>query len=1466
MTTKTTKPIYIIDAHPISDYGKTMVDLYWYHSDDNDLHCTRLFNITYSFYLIKLPTMSDDTFKRYCSAYTNQYIRVQFHEGLVDTSYYAFRNNRLTAEFMSYRTSKLNETLQQLEHDVKIWYSRIDKDELSGHELLFFNNTEHPFRMCTLGVSLNKAHYYISTRYNIPLIGGAKLDTSRLSIKYPQTSLPNGVIMSGIDCSQVTLSDVIVPDSTVNMINKMTIMAYDIETYGTVGEDPDPHQPQNDIICIGVSLFHTMESKPYRRLCIQSHPMFDVDEYKVNSRAIDSKGIKYNQDTIICDTFSATKYDVYGEYPNDDIPTEYICTPDEETLLRYYIKLISDVRPQIITGFNSYNFDDNYVYVRCVRYKLDDMFLQAHSPYDITKFMKDSPQIPIFKKFVNKNTGKYDGATLFSPMVCYIDTRRLLLVENDKRFSGPNASTLNAMLSFYRTKNPYTGEISKKIDMNIAEMFQLWERKVKLYEINKYCMQDAMITGTLLIERYKVIDLITLASLSHTTMTDSVYQSTNIRVLHQMLGYSNRLGFIQLDKVIGDRRNGDIMGDRLMLTLVIVGGDVRIGVQGRVWCITAQDFAAMYPSQKEGSNIDQSSFVDPDVIAHPEKYGLTLIYVKELDDAYGKRKQYRFRNEYGDYIVEEFAAEFNINNDKLGPILTSINSHDANYEHNKRWIKRVFNIDIEPNKVYTLSDFPSSLKIPTYFLQGKSNKPNNDIVYSRSDSLQGILLNDNRKARNHHKAELAKAKNEGNHQGVIMHNAIQNAIKILSNSNYGVGGMIDLALYDPITAASVTYGSRCMIHYLTKILTSSSLPITQSTLTKCSKQIDFMLKHNACKVDMNTMTIKLPPSYLAYQDTDSNYYSNHAYVNILNDGTVGYDYETETFTHERDDSKYHNMSPESIKLVMDILGAHNAVTSDILKLLVNRDPIATGVEGNFIVARFTNRKKNYYGINYDPRMPIKLSDEAYNEDGSLRDDYDKYWKSNTIVPLSDGRYINMSPSALMGNIMHFSDYAAKNNLKCKGIQTVRRDKYMFTNYYFISAMIRDLIMMTYDHINKRWIPVPRNTSIIEHLNNIRDNYKALLRQYNDIVNGSLDASKVEIIFNLTDFGKMLKNTGSEHAMMTNIIKRLEANGKSSLVPKYGEYQYVVKVRSEDVMKRIKGIKTNGNATERSLLVDEYVDELRTMYPPSKFNLKNVSYDDYITIKGILNLDQNDYIETLLKSLLLFISDEEEFDTNSNYINGNRRGKIDRNQMILLSMTAANVIYAKEFSNEYLERLKYFKKNDPLKLQHNNHLESSIVKMYNDLYKATTLLMDQLNNDYYGLLRNKDDSKLTSDKRLHKVDVNINELTEIRDVYLTIVRFGNYVKIDNLQYLNSHPVKITSKETKEYTIVMLNKGYNVAKCLDYYNHKYDLVNNTINKINNQKMTITKDILNKLLKGIGDVELSYKLLYIAHIKRI
>ena len=348
--------------------------------------------------------------------------------------------------------------------------------------------------------------------------------------------------------------------------------------------------------------------------------------------------------------------------------TNYIICSSEKDLLRLYIDIIRHFQPQIITGFNTFGFDDNYVYQRMIIHDLEQQYLNAFSVYDTTEMFPDNripqwykPFQPVFKQFDLKIDGeaRHDNTTIRATSIQNVDVYKLMLKEDPKRFTQYGRGNLDTMLEVYYVTNPFNNEPLKKTGMKINDMFNYWNTNENIYSIALYCAQDAWITGTLLIKRNKLTDLIEMAGISNTTFSDSLYRADGIRVANAILGYAYNEHFALMDTSYehrirstkaADKKSGapinrpvqehTILGHKTYDTRTIVGGAVKNIHAGRQKMICALDYSAMYPSGKEGSNIDSASKVDEDIIKHPEQYGLKVVKKLDINDIYGNREIY----------------------------------------------------------------------------------------------------------------------------------------------------------------------------------------------------------------------------------------------------------------------------------------------------------------------------------------------------------------------------------------------------------------------------------------------------------------------------------------------------------------------------------------------------------------------------------------------------------------------------------------------------------------------------------------------------------------------------------------------------------------------------------------------------------------------------------------------------------
>jgi len=284
----------------------------------------------------------------------------------------------------------------------------------------------------------------------------------------------------------------------------------------------------------------------------------------------------------------------------------------------------------ILTGYNIDEFDNRYIYIRSQLHGVEDALLDAFCEYDDGGSGRCGGGV----RFAHNEKFKMDNITrenLHRPLSTQratIDTRLRLAKMRPKEFQ--EAESLNVMLQWYRVIDPETGREMRKMDMPIQAMYDMWERNTPEgnHDIALYCVIDSKATYLLLYWINFFTEMFDLSTASYTTLLDSFHRADGKRVTQLLTRYMRQYSIAFCDEI-------PPKGYRpLQIPGKIGGGDVKSLAPGLRSCIISLDYKSEYPAQKEGSNVGSSSKVSPDVIAHPERYGLTIIKREEFADQY----------------------------------------------------------------------------------------------------------------------------------------------------------------------------------------------------------------------------------------------------------------------------------------------------------------------------------------------------------------------------------------------------------------------------------------------------------------------------------------------------------------------------------------------------------------------------------------------------------------------------------------------------------------------------------------------------------------------------------------------------------------------------------------------------------------------------------------------------------------
>lgn len=612
------------------------------------------------------------------------------------------------------------------------------------------------------------------------------------------------------------------------------------------------------------------------------------------------------------------------------------------------------------------------------------------------------------------------------------------------------------------------------------------------------------------------------------------------------------------------------------------------------------------------------------------------------------------------YIVESFYCEYKLDKQTLKSIVNQYRMSDDRDEQIEliqefhRLYPEYKSNDI---KSVNIDHIPDTITKKIYFVQSPKGDDGLPTIHY---SLKEKMLSDFRAKRSSVKKDLAKAEHTGDKIGAIRFNAKQLAIKVVCNSEYGASNNEYFAHYDPDIAAAVTFAARQLIRFLTNNLETDTLYIDSKFLKQNEKEIKnlesigclsikpyaddknalfskrrhvlrriFDDNYNVITDDILEVNIK--KSTVVYQDTDSNYYMNKYIMNYFMSG--------------KNDS--YICSPEIIDKCMHRMLDHNNLIANFAKDTVQRRPVGLGFEGSFIICRYLNRKKKYYGIKWSEDGFMIPSDKipnpnAYDEDNILKLDYSPYWiPKKTVLPQPNGEYIRLDNDLLLRQGVNYLDYVHDYNVKCTGVDLARRDQYKFINFFHVMILQKDLRLMSYDGNNK-WSIFKKNEPMQSIIENIIDTFREIITTYTDIALFKTD-KKPSIEFKITDFAKNSAYRKGKHNAVSTIVLRLESQHKEKYIPVIGErMSYVVILDSKTEEERMLGKNSSGNIAPRSYVIDEIMDNLKSECSEEDFNTKlsetnlNISYEDWLNAKAISILDFKYYLECLCKSTALYI--------------------------------------------------------------------------------------------------------------------------------------------------------------------------------------------------------------------------------------
>ena len=332
-----------------------------------------------------------------------------------------------------------------------------------------------------------------------------------------------------------TLKSVDIPETA-----PFVVASVDIECNSSTGKFPDADVKGDACFQIAVSLAHFGSDVPYDKTCFC---------YKKTDSNLEGSIIK--------------SYET------------------EREMLMAFKEYLMEKDIDIITGWNIFGFDLEYIMKRAVMTKCDVSF------YEMSKMKNHSCEL-IYKKLSSSALGDNDLKILPMPGRFIFD-----LFHEVKKGYKLDSYKLDNVSKLYLGDN--------KIDMPPKEMFARFveEDPVKLREVAEYCIKDTLLPHRLLSKLSILVNLLEMAKATWVPLCYLVERGQQIKVFSLLTKKAREMGFMVPTISWGQYSADGYEGATVL--------DAQKGAYYRP--ITALDFEGLYPSIMMAHNLCYSSMV-----------------------------------------------------------------------------------------------------------------------------------------------------------------------------------------------------------------------------------------------------------------------------------------------------------------------------------------------------------------------------------------------------------------------------------------------------------------------------------------------------------------------------------------------------------------------------------------------------------------------------------------------------------------------------------------------------------------------------------------------------------------------------------------------------------------------------------------------------------------------------------------
>ena len=290
-------------------------------------------------------------------------------------------------------------------------------------------------------------------------------------------------------------------------------------------------------------------------------------------------------------------------YAGEDV--QVICCKSEKYLLLEYIRCVNEYQPDILIGYNTFGFDNKYMYERAVYHQICDEFVRHGATCERANLYDKS----------------WSSSAYSNQKIVYIDIKGrvhidlMILIRRDYNLPSYKLSEVsNHFLK--RTKDPLT-----YIDIHNTYKHHLSgaDAEQELNMVARYCVKDSVLVVELFEYLKYWYSLTAMAKICYVPLNYLFQRGQQIKVYSQVYNYCYQHSIVVEDNSYEPKPDHMVQGAYVL--------EPNVGFHKNV---VSFDFASLYPSIMVSHNISYDTLVKPD-----QKLDETQYHTIEWEEHFG---------------------------------------------------------------------------------------------------------------------------------------------------------------------------------------------------------------------------------------------------------------------------------------------------------------------------------------------------------------------------------------------------------------------------------------------------------------------------------------------------------------------------------------------------------------------------------------------------------------------------------------------------------------------------------------------------------------------------------------------------------------------------------------------------------------------------------------------------------------